>query len=90
MLKLPGQIPLVLISLCYSELTYRKEVGPVEGGDDYVQEEEIEFKICWERYEFYKCEMPCEALARIKARQDSLSRMQGVPLGLKPICSIRK
>ena len=29
--------------------------------------------------------MPSETLARIKARQDSLSRMQGVPLGLKPL-----
>ena len=34
---------------------------------------------------FPKCEMPSETLARIKARQDSLSRMQGVPLGLKPL-----
>jgi len=67
----------------------RKEVCQTDGGDDYVQEEEIEFKISWERYEFYKCEMPSETLARIKARQDSLSRMQGVPLGLKPFCSLR-
>ena len=71
-------------------VTFRKEVGQGDGGDDYVQEEGIEFKISWERYEFYKCEMPSETLARIKARQDSLSRMQGVPLGLKPFCSLRK
>ena len=74
--------------LCYA--WFRKEVCQTDGGDDYVQEEEIEFKISWERYEFYKCEMPSETLARIKARQDSLSRMQGVPLGLKPFCSLRK
>jgi len=67
----------------------RKEVCQTDGGDDYVQEEEIEFKICLARYEFYKCEMPSETLARIKARQDSLSRMQGVPLGLKPFCPLR-
>ena len=67
----------------------RKEAGQADGGDDYVKEEEIEFKISCLRYEFYKCEMPSEALARIKARQDSLSRMHGVPLGLKPFCSLR-
>ena len=72
----------------------RKEVGESRPGDDYVQEEGLAFKISWERYEFYKCEMPQETLARLKARQVSLSRMQGVPLGLQGLrpaaCSLQQ
>jgi len=53
-----------------------------KANDDYVEVEE-EDRVSSDSISLYQCEMPAEKIKKLKAKQDSMSRLQGLPLGVK-------
>ena len=48
---------------------------------DYVGEESD--KMASDNNSLYQCEMPVERMKKLKAQRDSMSRLEGLPLGVK-------
>ena len=48
---------------------------------DYVGEEPD--KVASDNNSLYQCEMPVERMKKLKAQRDSMSRLEGLPLGVK-------
>ena len=49
---------------------------------DYVEEDTDKVSA---DISLYQCEMPAEKIKRLKAKQDSLSRLKDLPLGVKSL-----
>merc|ERR1712112_723957 len=49
---------------------------------DYVQEDNID-KVSSDSISLYQCEMPAERIRKLRAKQDSMSRLKDLPLGVK-------
>ena len=53
-----------------------------EDNYDYVEEDVDKVS---SDISLYQCEMPAEKIKRLKAKQDSLSRLKDLPLGVKSL-----